>query len=96
MLSGPEAGATYIHTTARSTCEIALGTMTVPGNRLRYKAASSMGNGLVFELLSGGVVVASWAHTLSATDDVYSHALTPAQVSMMAGGYLTVRMTATQ
>lgn len=91
-----EADPGYIHTNTSSTCEIALGVMTSPGNRMRYKAASSLGNGLVFDLLSDGVLVASWAHRLSATNDIYSHALTSAQVAMMAGGYLTARMTATQ
>ena len=94
--SGANPNPNYIRTTTLSTCEIALGVMTVPGNRMRYKAASSLGNGLVFELLSDGVLVASWAHNLSATDDIYSHTLTPAQVAMMTGGYLTARMTATQ
>jgi len=91
-----DANTSYIRTNTLSTCEIALGTMTVPGNRMRYKAASSLGNGLVFELLSDGVLVASWAHSLTATDDIYSHTLTPAQMAMMTGGYLTARMTATQ
>lgn len=95
MLSEAAPDTSYIQATTPSTCEIALGFMAAPGNRFRYKAASSMGSGLVFELLSGGVLVARWEHVLSATSDTYSHNLTPEQVAMMTGGYLTARMTAT-
>ena len=96
MLNKTQTGATFINTKTLSTCEVSLGAMTVPGNRVRYKAASSLGNGLVFQLLVGNEVFAEWAHTLSATDDMYSHTLTPAQVSLMASGNVSARITTTQ
>ena len=84
----------YIYTSTLTTCEVALNATASPGNRLNYKASSSMGNSITVALLAGGTQVATWSHALTTTDDLYSHILTAAQQSMMNGGNLTVQITA--
>ena len=85
----------YIYTSTLTTCEITLNATTAPGNILSYKATSSLGNGLFITLLSGGDQIASWSHALTKTDDLYTHTLTAAQSAAMAGGNVTVQITAT-
>ena len=85
----------YIYTTTLTTCEITLNATAAPGNILSYKATSSLGNGLSVTLLSGGDQIASWSHALTTTDDLYTHTLTAAQSAAMAGGNVTVQLTAT-
>ena len=85
----------YISTSTLTTCEITLNATTAPGNILSYKATSSMGNGITVALLSGGAQVATWSHALTTTDDLYTHTLTAAQSAAMAGGNVTVQITAT-
>ena len=89
------ADAAYIYTSTLTTCEITLNATTAPGNILSYKATSSLGNGLFITLLSGGDQIASWSHALTKTDDLYTHTLTAAQSAAMAGGNVTVQITAT-
>ena len=87
--------ATYIHTESLGTCEIALNATVSPGTSLSYRASSSMGNGLTVRLLVDGVAIATWAHGLTTTDDLYTRALSPAQTAKMATGVVTVQLTST-
>ena len=87
--------AAYIYTSTLSTCEIALNATVAPGNTLSYKATSSMGNGITVTLLAGGAQIATWSHALTTTDDLYTQTLTAAQSAAMAGGNVTVQITAT-
>ena len=96
MINEPVAdGSDYIYTNTLGTCEMALNATVAPGTSLSYRASSSMGNGLTVRLLVDGAPIATWAHGLTTTDDLYTRTLSPAQTAMMATGLVTVQLTST-
>lgn len=77
------------------TCRIALGAMILPGNEWKYAGSSSMGNGLTMRLYAGEVIVGTWSHMLTPTNDVYSRQLTQVQSDLLAAGNLSFSPTTT-
>ena len=86
---------TFIQTSTLGTCELAMNPVAVPGTILSYRASSSSGNGLIVSVLVDGEVIATWAHALTTTDDLYTNALSIQQTEQMALGRVTVQLTST-
>ena len=94
----PYSDADYISTTALGTCEIALNATAFPGTAnqtLAYRASSSTGNGITVTLKQGATTIASWSHSLTSADTLYTQTLTAPQIASITAGALSVTLTST-
>ena len=85
----------FIYTNTLSTCELSLNPTVAPGVSLSYRASSGLGNGLTVRLLVDSVVIASWSHSLTTTDDLYTRTLSEQETAEMASGLVTVQLSST-
>lgn len=85
----------FIYTNTLSTCELSLNPTVAPGVSLSYRASSSLNNGLTVRLLVDSVVIASWSHSLTTTDDLYTRTLSEQETAEMASGLVTVQLSST-
>jgi hypothetical protein len=94
----PPDDADYIGTTSISTCEVQLRETIHPAGTtqtLAYRASSSTGNGITVTLKQGVTTIATWSHSLTPTDTLYTQTLTSGEIASITAGPLSVTLTST-
>lgn len=91
----------YISTTTTSTCEVQFPPTVFPGGSVEYIAywaRSTSGNGITVTLRQSGATIASWSHSLTATDTLYTQTLTSGEIASITDpsvNPLSVQLTST-